>query len=100
MTTTHQTEIWYGMWIDSSIDLYRIYIDGVTLRYDVYEQTVEVIDVGGLFWTILGMPFAFISQAFNLTFFPGTPYSINVANLIFTIIGALILIFIIRRFTR
>lgn len=60
----------------------------------------EVVDIGGLLWEILAMPFGFISTAFNLTIFPNTPYSINVANILFTLIAALMIIWIVRRFTR
>ena len=68
-------------------------------EYKQVEQSIEVIDVGGLLWDILAMPFAFISQAFNLTLFAGTPYAINVANTLFSVIAALVLIFIIKKLT-
>lgn len=100
INTVHQQEINISMWIDANIDIYRIALDNIQISYIVPVPTQEVIDVPGLFWTILGMPFAFISQAFNLTIFPGTPYSLNVSNLLFTVIGAMILIYIVRRFTR
>lgn len=64
------------------------------------DSTGEVVDVGGLLWDILAMPFSFISTAFNLTIFPNTPYQINVANILFTLIAGLMIIWIVRRFTR
>lgn len=100
INTTHQNEIVYVMYIDTTLDLYRLRLDDLLVNYEILPTTQEIIDVPGLFWTILGMPFAFISQAFNLTIFPGTPYSLNVANLLFTVIGAMLIIFIIRKFTR
>ena len=100
INTVHQDEIYLNMWIDTTLDIYRITADDIYVSYDVIQPTQEVIDVASVFWQILGMPFAFISQAFNLTIFPGTPYSLNVSNLLFTIIGGLIIIYIVRRFTR
>lgn len=64
---------------------------------DVPQPTIEVVDIAGLLWQILGMPFAWISTAFNLTLFPGTQYSINIAALFMEIIGVLILIFILKK---
>lgn len=63
-------------------------------------ENYEVIDLGGLMFEILGMPFTFISTAFNLTLFAGTPYQIVVSDILFAVIGALMIIFIIRKFTK
>lgn len=57
---------------------------------------MEVIDLPGLMFTILGMPWTFLSTAFSLTLFPNTPYSINISSLLLTILGIIIFIFIIR----
>lgn len=57
---------------------------------------VEVIDIPGLMFDILSMPFTFISTAFNLTLFPGTRYQINISNLVLTIFGILVFIFILK----
>lgn len=59
--------------------------------------TTEIVDIPGLMFTILGMPFAWLSTAFNLTVFPGTPYAVNISHIFFAIIGALILIYIIKK---
>ena len=56
----------------------------------------EVIDVGGLMFDIVGMPFYFISTAFNLTLFPGTPYQINISSLFLSLIAVLVFIFLLR----
>ena len=60
--------------------------------------TYEVIDLPSLMFSILTMPFSFISQAFNLTLFPGTPYSINISNLFLAVIGVMIFVFVIKLF--
>lgn len=59
--------------------------------------TVEVIDIPGLIFTILGMPFAWMSTAFNFTLFPGTPYAINISHIVLAIVTAGILLFIIKK---
>ncbi len=56
----------------------------------------EIIDLPSLIFTIISLPFTFITQAFNLTIFKGTPYELNFANVISLIIGGLILIYIIK----
>lgn len=58
--------------------------------------TSEPIDLPGLLWQIIAMPFAFISQAFDLTLFPGTPYQINLANTFMVFIGLLMLFAILK----
>lgn len=58
--------------------------------------TYEVVDIPGMMFEIISLPFTFISQAFNLTIFPGTPYQVNISNLILTIFGVLVFIFIFK----
>lgn len=60
----------------------------------------EIVDIGGLMFDILTMPFAFVSQAFNITLFPGTAYSINISNLFLAVFAALTFIFIIKKFIK
>lgn len=62
-------------------------------------QSGEVIDIGGLMWDIIGMPFTFINQAFNVTLFPGTIYQLNIGTLVKGLIAILTLLFIIKVFT-
>lgn len=71
----------------------------ITVDYttDVNITDYEVIDIPNIMFTILGMPFAWISTAFNLTIFPGTPYAINLSHIFFAIIGSLIIIFVIKK---
>ena len=57
--------------------------------------TYEVVDIPGLMWQILEMPFAFVSQAFNLTLFPGTPYQVNISNLFLSIIAIFVFVWLI-----
>lgn len=60
----------------------------------------EIVNLPGLLFDILTMPFTFISMAFNLTLFPGTPYQVNISNLFLTLIGIAIFIFIINIFIK
>lgn len=63
----------------------------------LYNQpTYEVIDIPNIMFTVISMPFTFMSKAFNVTLFPNTPYSINIANILLSIVGALTFIFIIK----
>ena len=57
----------------------------------------EVVDIGGLIFYMLGMPFAWMSTAFNLTIFPNTPYSINIGALFLGLVGVVLLIFILKK---
>lgn len=73
---------------------YKNYIRGT---YIIAEGgTIEVVDVGSLLFQILSMPFTFMSVAFDLTIFPGTPYQINFSNLFLTLIAVMIFIFILK----
>lgn len=60
----------------------------------------EVIDIPGIMWEVLTMPFTFISIAFNLTIFPNTPYQVNLSNLFLSIIGIIIFAFILSKFIK
>lgn len=60
----------------------------------------EVINIPDLIFTILTTPFAFMSQAFNFTLFPGTQYALNISNLLLAIIGILVFIFVIKFFVK
>lgn len=56
----------------------------------------EVVNIPDIMFNVLTMPFAFISQAFNLTLFPGTPYAVNIGNLLLIIIGVAIMITLLK----
>lgn len=73
-----------------------ITIDGVYVPYN--SNDYEVIDIPNIMFTILSMPFTFVSQAFNLTLFPNTPYQLNISNLFLSIIAVLIFVFIMKLF--
>lgn len=60
----------------------------------------EVIDIGGIMWDIIGMPFTFINQAFDVTLFPGTIYQFNIGNLFKGLIAILAILFVVKLFTR
>lgn len=68
----------------------------ITYRYETDEQG-EIVDLPGLMFTVLGMPFAFMSQAFDLTIFPNTYYAVNVSHIFVALLSALILIVIIKK---
>lgn len=68
------------------------YISGTNI---IPNGSYEVIDIPGLMWEILTMPFAFVSQAFNLTLFPGTPFQINIANLFLSVLAIFVFIFLV-----
>lgn len=70
----------------------RVYYAG----YTTIEGTYEVIDIPGLMFTILGMPLQWISTAFNLTIFPGTPYAINIGHLYLAIMFSLTLVVVLK----
>lgn len=58
--------------------------------------TQEIIDIPNLMFTILGLPFTFISQAFNLTIFPGTPYQVNFSNIFLGFIAIALLLWVLK----
>ena len=64
--------------------------------YYVNGQTMEIVDIPGMMLTIITLPFSFVSTAFNLTLFAGTPYQINISNLLMTLFAVLVFTFIIK----
>lgn len=98
-----------GLYTDSVVDYaHNIYFND--LNYD-FNENVErweiilnitsvsdpsVIDIPGLMFTILTLPFTFFTQAFDLTLFSGTPYAINISDVLVAIICILLLIYIIK----
>ena len=67
-----------------------------TFKISLYEEKAgDYVDIPGLILTIITLPFSFISQAFNITLFSGTPYAINVSTMLLTIVGGAILIWLI-----
>lgn len=66
---------------------------------DASSNIIETLDITGLMFQILTMPFTFISQAFNLTLWEGTPYQFNFSNFILSLIAIATIIFIIKLFT-
>lgn len=59
----------------------------------------EVVPIVPMMYDILTMPFTFITTAFNVTLFKGTPYQFNFSNFILSLIAIATLIFIIKLFT-
>ena len=67
-----------------------------TFKISLFEEKAgDIVDIPGLILTIITLPFSFISQAFNITLFKGTPYAINVSTMLLTIVGGAILIWLI-----
>lgn len=60
------------------------------------QVNTEVVDIAGLMFTILGLPFSFISQAFDLTIFEGTPYQINISKLFLGFIAIAMLLWVLK----
>lgn len=69
-------------------------INGIVLDE---QMNYEIVDIPGVMYTVLTMPFSFISTAFNLTIFPNTPYSLNFGNLFLTIVAIFILLWLIKK---
>ena len=59
--------------------------------------TGEIVDIPGIMFTVLGMPLAWFSTAFNFTLFPGTIYAVNISHLLLGLVVACLAIFIIKR---
>lgn len=60
------------------------------------DNNMEVVNIPGLMFDVLTMPFTFMSIAFNLTLFPGTPYQLNLSALFLAVLGVLIFAFILK----
>ena len=56
----------------------------------------EIVPIIPMLYSILTMPFSFLSQAFNLTLFVGTPYEVHIGSIILIILSILILLFFAR----
>jgi len=57
----------------------------------------EVVDLPGMFFTVLESPFVFLSTfTSNTTLFGGTPYQINIGSILIGVIGVIILIWIVE----
>ena len=96
------TKIWYdpseghadyNNWIIYGEGGGQYFID---IYMDENTTTYEYIDIGGVMFDVLSMPFAFFSTAFNLTLFPGTQWSVNVSQLLLSIIGVLIFVYLLN----
>lgn len=77
---------------------YNLYT-GEQLAQVAENANTEIIDLPGVMLHVLSMPWTFISNAFDLTLWPGTPYQINFANIFKGLIAILALMFIIKMFT-
>ncbi|NLD79424.1 MAG: hypothetical protein GX641_03770 [Mollicutes bacterium] len=115
MTTNIQlNNIWktymitYVKWIDTTLEELTITgypIDNDLITMDTGEifgsiyvgSGYEYVDIPNLMFTILTLPFSFITQAFNITLFPNTPYSINIGNLFLSIVAIILLMWLLQK---
>ena len=56
----------------------------------------QVLDLPSVIFTIFTLPFTFMTKAFDVTIFPGTPFQVNFSNLVMLILGGITFIYIIR----
>jgi hypothetical protein len=83
---------------NSSMDNDLITMDNGEIFGNIYTGGgYEYVDIPNLMFTILTLPFSFISQAFNLTLFPNTPYSINIGNLFLSVIAIILLMWLLQK---
>lgn len=80
-----------GVWTPNTTDILTISGKVVIISGDI-----EVIDLPSVMFTVLGMPFTFISTAFNLTLFPGTAFELNISYLFLAIIGVMIFVWLLK----
>lgn len=90
---------------DNGAGLVNINPNGNGIYQNVYyivptNPNVEVIDLPGLMFEVLGMPFAWISTAFNFTIFPGTQYAVNISHILMAVVIGLIGIYIVKKFIK
>ena len=87
---------------DGLINWAPCYLDNTTIKCYVTRGggTYEVVDLPGLLFDVLTMPFTFISRAFNVTLFPNTPYQLNIADIFIAIFAALVFMFIVKTFIK
>lgn len=95
-----QSTIIYDLFATESVKIgVDVWNTGATTTSDDYATDIEngnFISVWGLMLNIITLPFAFISQAVNITLWPGTVASVNIGTLVMSILGAIILIFMIK----
>lgn len=52
----------------------------------------NIIPLDSLIWQILTIPFAFMSQAFDVTIFAGTPYAFNIGNILLGFVSLVVIV--------
>lgn len=112
--------------IERKLNQYKYYIESWTIEYDepfanikgnsqnqLISQTItqqwaganekiagssgtEIINLPDVLFKIAMIPWQFISIAFNLTIFPGTPYAINFSNLVTGLLSAILAILVVK----
>lgn len=72
-------------------------------RLKVYEApaggptVVEVLDIAGIMSTIIGGPFVFISEGFDVTLFNGTKWAFNIGQMLIGIISTILIIVLLLK---
>lgn len=94
-------EVVFDIGDDTSLYLSQYVNKTLSFKVNIYNASPignpsEVIDLPTLLFTILTLPFTFITQAFNLTLFSGTIYEINFGDIILFILIGLILVFLVK----
>lgn len=77
----------------------KIFAGSVTTTFTMDKSlsiNYEVVDLPAFFYTLLTAPFSFISTAFNVTLFNGTPYALNISSLIMGVLGSALIIIVIK----
>lgn len=95
--TTGFTNVWTTGNNDSLSPDFNITLEGTK---GINPTTTEIVNVPGVMIDVLGMPFTFVSTAFNLTLFPGTPYELNFSTLFLSLIAVVIFVFLVRLILR
>lgn len=83
---------------------YGEYIENYENILTAYRELLDtgngVVDIKGIMFDTLSMPFVFINKAFDITLFSGTAFAINIANLIKDILALLAILFLFGLFKK
>ena len=102
-TAGYQTGYQTGYEAGLAASTEEAYQEGLTYGYATGWNDADAFDhpiaIAPLMMEVLTMPFTFISQAFDVTLWPGTEYQINIGNFIKAMLAIAAILFIIRLFT-
>lgn len=83
----------YGEYVEN-------YENILTAYRELLDTNNGAIDIKGIMFDTLSMPFVFINKAFDITLFSGTAFAINIANLIKDILALLAILFLFGLFKK